>query len=233
MSKEKILVVDDEKDIVELLQYNLEKEGYKISTVFSGEQCLENVKTELPDLILLDLMLPEIDGLDVCKFLKNNSQTSHIPIIMLTAKGEETDIVLGLELGADDYITKPFNVRELLARVKAVLRRTKNNIPPLSKEKDIIKSKDLVIDSTKHQVTLKGKPLSLTSTEFKLLKFLACHPGKVFTREQLLNQVWSEDSFIVDRAVDVHIRRLRQKLLTASDYIITIRGVGYRFKEEV
>ena len=233
MSKEKILVVDDEKDIVELLQYNLEKEGYKISAVFSGEQCLENVKTELPDLILLDLMLPEIDGLDVCKFLKNNSQTSHIPIIMLTAKGEETDIVLGLELGADDYITKPFKVRELLARVKAVLRRTKNNIPPLSKEKDIIKFKDLVIDSIKHQVTLKDQPLSLTSTEFKLLKFLASHPGKVFTREQLLNQVWSEDSFIVDRAVDVHIRRLRQKLLTASDYIITIRGVGYRFKEEV
>ena len=233
MSKEKILVVDDEKDIVELLQYNLEKEGYKISAVFSGEQCLENVKTELPDLILLDLMLPEIDGLDVCKILKNNPQTSHIPIIMLTAKGEETDIVLGLELGADDYITKPFKVRELLARIKAVLRRTKNNISPISKEKDIIKFKDLVIDSIKHQVTIKDQPLNLTSTEFKLLKFLASHPGKVFTREQLLNQVWSEDSFIVDRAVDVHIRRLRQKLLTASDYIITIRGVGYRFKEEV
>jgi DNA-binding response OmpR family regulator len=222
MSKEKILVV------------NLEKEGYKISAALSGEQCLENVKTELPDLILLDLMLPEIDGLDVCKFLKNNSQTSHIPIIMLTAKGEETDIVLGLELGADDYITKPFKVRELLARarVKAVLRRAKNNIPP-PKEKEIIKFKNLVIDSIKHQVTLKDQPLSLTSTEFKLLKFLASHPGKVFTREQLLNQVWSEDNFIVDRAVDVHIRRLRQKLLTCSDYIITIRGIGYRFKEEV
>ena len=233
MSKEKILVVDDEKDIVELLQYNLEKEGYKISAVFSGEQCLENVKTELPDLILLDLMLPEIDGLDVCKFLKNNPQTSHIPIIMLTAKGEETDIVLGLELGSDDYITKPFKVRELLARVKAVLRRTKNNIPLSFKEKEIIKFNDLVIDSIKYQVTLKDQSLNLTSTEFKLLKFLASHPGKVFTREQLLNQVWTEDSFIVDRAVDVHIRRLRQKLLTASDYIITIRGVGYRFKEEV
>ena len=232
MSKEKILVVDDEKDIVELLQYNLEKEGYKISAVFSGEQCLENVKTELPDLILLDLMLPEIDGLDVCKILKSNSRTSNIPIIMLTAKGEETDIVLGLELGADDYITKPFKVRELLARVKAVLRRAKNNIPPL-KEKEIIKFNDLVIDSIKHQVTLKDQPLNLTSTEFKLLKFLASHPGKVFTREQLLNQVWAEDSFIVDRAVDVHIRRLRQKLLTYSDCIITIRGVGYRFKEEV
>ncbi|MDD5016207.1 MAG: response regulator, partial [Atribacterota bacterium] len=159
MRKEKILVVDDEKDIIELLQYNLEKEGYKISAVFSGEQCLENAKTELPDLILLDLMLPEIDGLDVCKFLKNNPQTSHIPIIMLTAKGEEPDIVLGLELGSDDYITKPFKIRELLARVKAVLRRTKINIPPLSEEKDMIKFKDLVIDSTKHQVTLKNIPL--------------------------------------------------------------------------
>jgi DNA-binding response OmpR family regulator len=178
-------------------------------------------------------MLPEIDGLDVCKFLKNNPQTSHIPIIMLTAKGEETDIVLGLELGADDYITKPFKIRELLARVKAVLRRTKNNIPLSFKEKEIIKFNDLVIDSIKHQVTIKNQLLNLTSTEFKLLKFLASRPGKVFTREQLLNQVWAEDSFIVDRAVDVHIRRLRQKLLTASDYIITIRGVGYRFKEEV
>lgn len=233
MGKEKILVVDDEKDIVELVQYNLEKEGYSISCAYSGEECLENVKTELPDLIILDLMLPEIDGIEVCKFLKNNPPTSHVSIIMLTAKGEEADIVLGLELGADDYITKPFKIRELLARVKAVLRRTKINISPLSKEKDLIKFKDLVIDSIKHQVTLKDQPLNLTSTEFKLLKFLAFHPGKVFTREQLLNQVWAEDSFIVDRAVDVHIRRLRQKLLTASDYIITIRGVGYRFKEEV
>jgi len=233
MSKEKILVVDDEKDIVELLRYNLEKEGYKISSAFSGEECLEYIKIKFPDLILLDLMLPEIDGLDVCKILRSNSRTSNIPIIMLTAKGEETDIVLGLELGADDYIAKPFKIRELLARVKAVLRRTKNNISPPLKEKEIIKFNDLVIDSIKHQVTLKNQPLNLTSTEFKLLKFLASHPGKVFTREQLLNQVWAEDSFIVDRAVDVHIRRLRQKLLTDSDYIITIRGVGYRFKEEV
>ncbi|MEA1939952.1 MAG: response regulator [Candidatus Caldatribacteriota bacterium] len=232
MSKEKILIVDDEKDIIELLQYNLEKERYNISSAFSGEECLEYIKTKLPELILLDLMLPEIDGLDVCKFLKNNSRTSHIPIIMLTAKGEETDIVLGLELGADDYITKPFKVRELLARVKAVLRRTKNNIHT-PKEKEIIKFNDLVIDSIKHQVTLKDQPINLTSTEFKLLKFLASHPGKVFTRDQLLNQAWAEDSFIVDRAVDVHIRRLRQKLLTCSDYIITVRGIGYRFKEEV
>ncbi len=233
MRQEKILVVDDEKDIVELLQYNLEKEGYKITAASSGEECLEKIKTDLPDLILLDLMLPKIDGLEVSKILKNNPQTSNIPIIMLTAKGAETDIVLGLELGADDYITKPFKVRELLARVKAVLRRRKNNIPLYLnlKEKGVIQFKDLVIDSNKYQATLKGQPLNLTSLEFKLLKFLASNPGKVFTREQLLNQVWGEDSFIVDRAIDVHIRRLRQKLLTASDYIITIRGVGYRFKE--
>jgi len=233
MKKEKILIVDDEKDIIELIQYNLEKEGYIVNHAFSGEQCLAYLKSELPDLILLDLMLPEINGIEVCKILKKNSTTSKIPIIMLTAKGEDIDIILGLELGADDYITKPFSLRELLARIKTVLRRTKNNISPPLKEKEIIKFNDLVIDSIKHQVTLKDQPLNLTSTEFKLLKFLASHPGKVFTREQLLDQVWSENSYIVDRAVDVHIRRLRQKLLTASEYIITIRGVGYRFKEEI
>jgi DNA-binding response OmpR family regulator len=152
---------------------------------------------------------------------------------MLTAKGEDTDIILGLELGADDYITKPFNLRELLARVKAILRRAENNNSLIFKEKEIINFNDLTIDSIKHQVTLKSTPLNLTSTEFNLLKFLASHPGKVFTREQLLDQVWPENSYIIDRAVDVHIRRLRQKLLTASEYIITIRGVGYRFKEEI
>ena len=233
MKKEKILIIDDEKDIVELLQYNLEKEGYKISCAYSGEECLENIETELPDLILLDLMLPEIDGIEVCKIIKKDSATSNIPIIMLTAKGDETDIVLGLELGADDYITKPFSIRELLARVKAVLRRTENNSPLIFKEKEMISFNDLIIDSVKHQVTLKDKPINLTFIEFNLLRFLATHPGKVFSRQQLLDQVWSEDSFIVDRTVDVHVRRLRQKLLTASEYIITIRGVGYRFKEGI
>jgi len=233
LKNKKILVVDDEKDIVELLQYNLEKENYKISTAYSGEQCLEQVKTSLPDLILLDLMLPEIDGLEVCKILKNDIRTSSIPVIMLTAKGDETDIVLGLELGADDYIPKPFRIRELLARIKAVLRRSKKINSSYKKDEDIIQFKDLTINLRKYQVTLKDKTLHLTSTEFKLLKFLISNPGVVFTRDQLLNHVWTEDSFIVDRAVDVHIRRLRQKLLTASDYIITIRGVGYRFEEEI
>ena len=233
MKKEKILIVDDEKDIIELIQYNLEKEGYVVNHAFSGEQCLVYIKSEIPDLILLDLMLPEINGIEVCKILKKDSATSKIPIIMLTAKGEDIDIILGLELGADDYITKPFNTRELLARVKAILRRVENDGSLIFKEKDIINFNDLIIDSIKHQVTLKNTPLDLTSTEFNLLKFLASHPGKVFTRKQLLDQIWSENSFIVDRAVDVHIRRLRQKLLTASEYIITIRGVGYRFKEEI
>jgi two-component system, OmpR family, alkaline phosphatase synthesis response regulator PhoP len=233
MKKEKILIVDDEKDILELIQYNFEKEGYLVNCASSGEQCLEYLKSEIPDLILLDLMLPEINGIEVCKILKKDSATSRIPIIMLTAKGEDTDIIVGLELGADDYITKPFNLRELLARVKAVLRRAENNNSPIFKEKEIINFNDLIIDSIKHQVTLKNTPLDLTATEFNLLKFLASHPGKVFTREQLLDQVWPEDSYIVDRAVDVHIKRLRQKLLTASEYIITIRGVGYRFIEEI
>jgi len=232
LKNKKILVVDDEKDIVELLQYNLENENYKVDFAYSGEKCLEKVKVNPPDLILLDLMLPEIDGLDVCKILKNAPETSSIPIIMLTAKGDETDIVLGLELGADDYIPKPFRLRELLARIKAVLRRSMEKAAPTEKDENIIHFKNLVVDLEKYQVTLNGKMLHLTSTEFKLLVFLISNPGKVFTRDQLLNHVWSEDSFIIDRAVDVHIRRLRQKLLTAKDYIITIRGVGYRFEEE-
>jgi len=233
MKNKKILIVDDEKDIVELLQYNLEKENYTVDTAYNGEQCLEKAKINIPDLILLDLMLPEINGLEVCKILKNDALTSSIPIVMLTAKGDETDIVLGLELGADDYIPKPFRLRELLARIKAVLRRSMDINSTSEKKKNIIMFKDLTVDLEKYQVTLRDKPLHLTSTEFKLLTFLVSHPGKVFTRDQLLNHVWSEDSYIVDRAVDVHIRRLRQKLLTASEYIITIRGVGYRFEEEI
>lgn len=233
IKNKKILIVDDEKDIVELLQYNLEREGCKVFTANSGEQCLEKVNTKLPDLILLDLMLPEIDGLEVCKILKNDVQTSSIPIIILSAKGEETDIILGLELGADDYIPKPFSIREVLARIKAVLRRIEKSKSGDLKQKDTLYFKDLMIDLNKYQVTLKGKIINLTSTEFKLLKFLISNPGKVFTRDQLLNHVWEEDSFIVDRAVDVHIRRLRQKLLSASNYILTIRGVGYRLREEI
>ncbi len=227
MAKKKILVVDDEKDIGELIEYNLGKEGYQVVSAYNGEEALKFIKGDLPNLIILDLMLPGIDGLEVCRILKRDPRTSGIPIVMLTAKGEEADIVAGLELGADDYVTKPFKVRELLARVRAILRRLSSK----EEEREIIKIGDLVTDLMKHEVTLKGKPLKLTSTEFNLLKCLASNPGRVFTRDQLLNKVWGEEIVVVDRTVDVHIRRLRQKLKTASSHIITIRGVGYKFRE--
>lgn len=228
MNKEKILIIDDEKDIVKLIKYNLEKEGYKIISALDGEKGLEIIFKEKPHLIILDLMLPGLDGLELCKILKRNEETYNIPIIMLTAKGEESDIVVGLELGADDYITKPFSPRVLLARVKAVLRRTKD----MKKEDKVIQINDLIIDLNKHIVTLKGKRLNLTLTEFNLLKFLAQNRGKVFTRNQLLDKVWEGGGFVIDRTVDVHIRRIREKLGEASFLIETIRGVGYRFINE-
>jgi len=227
MAKERILIIDDEKDIGELMEYNLGKEGYGVVSAHDGEEALRFIKGKLPHLIILDLMLPGIDGLEVCRILKRDPRTSEIPVIMLTAKGEEADIVAGLELGADDYITKPFKVRELLARVKALLRRLSAKM----KEEKAMEVGDLAIDSMKHEVALQGKPLKLTSTEFKLLKCLASNPGRVFTRDQLLNRVWGEEKLVVDRAVDVHIRRLRQKLKAASSYVITVRGIGYKFKE--
>ena len=227
MTKEKILVIDDEKDIIELVRYNLEKEGFKVISAKNGEKALQLAFKEAPEMIILDLMLPGIDGLEVCRALKRNDQTSSIPIIMLTAKGGETDIVVGLELGADDYITKPFSPRVLLARVKAVLRRMEAK----KEESKVIKINQLTIDLTRHRATLKGKPLALTSTEFNLLTLLARNRGLVFTRDQLLDKAWKEGSFVVDRTVDVHIRRLRQKLGQASHLIETIRGVGYRFKD--
>ena len=227
MKKAKVLVVDDEKDIIELVSYNLEKEGFKVISATAGEKALELVSSEEPEIIILDLMLPGIDGLDVCRELKRSDQTSSIPIIMLTAKGEESDIVIGLELGADDYITKPFSPRVLVARVKAVLRRLESK----KEEEDIIRINQLSIDLVRHQVTYRGKTLTLTSTEFNLLILLAQNRGKVFTRDQILDKAWKEESFVVDRTVDVHVRRLRQKLGQASRFIETVRGVGYRFKD--
>lgn len=224
MPKEKILIVDDEEDILSLVEYNLKKEGYRTIGVKTGEAALQLVEEETPDLIILDLMLPEMDGLEVCRILKSNENTSDIPIIMLTAKGEETDIVVGLEIGADDYVTKPFSPRVLLARTKALLRRkAKEPIP-----KEIIQVENLVIDTGKYLVTIEGKPISLTSTEFNLLRFLAQHRGKVFTRNQLLDNVWKDETFVIDRTVDVHIRSLRKKLGSAANLIETVRGVGYR-----
>jgi len=228
MAKKKILVVDDEEDILKLIKYNLLNEGYSVECVTSGEDALKKVGSELPHLIILDLMLPGVDGLDACKQIKNDAKTAHIPIIMLTAKGEEPDIVIGLELGADDYITKPFSPRVLMARIKAVLRRgEKIKFDPAN----TIAIHELVINPTHHQILLNGKEIELTTTEFEILRFLTQRPGWVFTRNQIINAVRGDDYAITDRSVDVQIVGLRKKLMSAGKYIETVRGVGYRFKE--
>ena len=228
MPKEKILVVDDEEDILELVRYNLAREGYQISAVTSGEEALKSARSEMPELIVLDLMLPGVDGLDVAKLLKNDPKTMNIPIVMLTAKGEEADVVTGLELGADDYVAKPFSPRVLVARVKAVLRRKgKQEV----EDNAVIKLHDLVIHPGRHEVLANDEPVSLTSTEFRVLYFLARRPGWVFTRSQIVDAVHGEDYPVTDRSVDVQVVGLRKKLGACGDYIETVRGVGYRFKE--
>jgi two-component system alkaline phosphatase synthesis response regulator PhoP len=228
MAKQKILVVDDEEDILELLTFNLTKEGYDVSSASSGEEALSVARTGSPDLILLDLMLPGMDGLEVARRIKGEPSTKHIPIVMLTAKGEESDIVTGLELGADDYITKPFSRKVLVARLRAVLRRKEEQPPD---EKSIFKRHDLVIHLGRHEILVNGKQVQLTMTEFGILSFLARRPGWVFTRSQIVDGVKGEDYFVTDRSVDVQIVGLRKKLGSASRWIETVRGVGYRFKE--
>ena len=228
MPKEHILVVEDEEDILELLRYNLAKEGYRVTGVLSGEEALRTARSQPPDLVILDLMLPGIDGLTVCRELKQDAKTRETPIIMLTAKGEEADVVAGLELGADDYVTKPFSPRVLLARLRAVLRRRVVAPPP---ETDAIVLHDLAIHPGRHEVLVQGQAVDLTSTEFRLLSFLARRPGWVFTRAQIVQGVQGEDYAVSDRAVDVQIVGLRKKLGPAGPYIETVRGVGYRFKE--
>jgi len=228
MAKEKILAVDDEEDILELVSYNLGKNGYQVRAVATGEEAVRTARAEAPDLILLDLMLPGVDGLEVCRILKNDAKTSHIPILMLTAKGEEADIVSGLELGADDYVTKPFSPRILLARVRALLRR-KGREP--SDGKEMIRQHDLVIHPGRHEVLARGEPVDLTHTELRLLHFLAKRPGWVFTRNQIIDEVHGEDYAVTDRSVDVFVAGLRKKLGECGKYIETVRGVGYRFKE--
>jgi two-component system alkaline phosphatase synthesis response regulator PhoP len=223
---EKILVVEDEEDVLELVRYNLGKNGYKVETAMSGEEALQKAMRINPDLILLDLMLPTVDGLEVCRKVKNDPRTQHVPVVMLTAKGEEADIVTGLEMGADDYVTKPFSPRVLMARVKAVLRR-----PAERKETDVLVLGDLEIDPGRHRVAVKGESVYLTSTEFKLLHYLAQRAGWVFTRYQIVDAVHGSDYPVTDRSVDVQIVGLRKKLGSAGDYIETVRGVGYRFKE--
>jgi phosphate regulon transcriptional regulator PhoB len=228
MIKETILIVEDEKDIVKMLDYNLKKEGYKVIVADDGEDALDLAKSKSPDLILLDLMLPGLDGLEVCKELKNERKTRLIPVIMLTAKAQESDKVVGLELGADDYVTKPFSPRELVARIKAVLRRGKEKLP------EVIKIGDLGLDFSKIEVTVKDRPVELTSKEFELLKTLIQAKGRVLSRDYLLDNVWGFNHAIEieTRTVDVHIRTLRKKLKSAAKYIITVKNYGYRFEYE-
>jgi len=228
MGRERILIIEDETDIQELIRYNLEKEGYRITSTLTGEEGISQIEAIFPDLILLDLMLPGIDGFEVCRRLKSDDETKKIPIIMITAKGEESDIVSGLELGADDYITKPFKPRILIARIRSVLRRTKKNF---NEDTSAISFHNIKIDTSKFKVTVDNEPIELTATEFYILKLLICRPGWVFTRGQIIDAVKGTDYPVTDRSVDVQITGLRKKLESAGQYIETVRGIGYRFKE--
>jgi two-component system alkaline phosphatase synthesis response regulator PhoP len=228
MTKERILVVDDEEDILELVKFNLTREGYTAICTPSGEETLKIARTEHPDLIVLDLMLPGMDGLEVAKVLKGDPGTRDIPIVMLTAKGEEADIVTGLELGADDYVTKPFSPRILMARIRAVLRR-KTKEPP--EDEAVLRIHNLVVHPGRREVLVDGNPVHLTFTEFGIIRFLTRRPGWVFTRTQIVDAVRGDDYYVTDRAVDVQIVGLRKKLGPAGKHIETVRGVGYRFKE--
>ncbi len=224
----KILVVDDEPDALEVLEFNLKNAGYEVSTADDGEAALKKARQLLPDLILLDLMLPEVDGLEVCKLLRRDPATSGIPIIMVTAKAAEIDRVVGLELGADDYVTKPFSPRELVLRVRNLLRRRTEGEDDKPQK---MQFGDLVIDIPRHLVSVAGARVDLTATEFKLLIILAQRRGRVQSREALLRDVWEYDNLIDTRTVDTHMRRLREKLGDAARYLDTVRGVGYRFIE--
>ena len=228
MAKERILAVDDEEDILELVRFNLAREGYSIICTTSGEEALKIAQKEHPALIVLDLMLPGIDGLDVAKALKSEPKTRDIPIIMLTAKGEEADIVTGLELGADDYVTKPFSPRILVARVRAVLRRGVSEVP---EDESVLKVHNLLIHPGRREVLVNDAQVKLTFTEFGILNYLARRPGWVFTRSQIVDAVRGDDYPVTDRSVDVQIVGLRKKLGRAGKYIETVRGVGYRFRE--
>jgi DNA-binding response OmpR family regulator len=225
--KARILVVDDEPDAVELVAFNLRQAGFSVTTAADGAEALQKARTQRPDLIVLDIMLPELDGFEICKLLRHDPTTAKMPIIMLTAKAAEVDRVLGLELGADDYLTKPFSPRELTLRVKKILNRAQ----PVEESRDTMRFGELLIDVPKHLASWRGKSIELTATEFKLLTVLARRAGRVQSRDALLRDVWEYDSLIDTRTVDTHMRRLREKLGNASKHLDTVRGVGYRFVE--
>lgn len=228
-----VLVVDDEKDIVDLIKYNLDKENeFDVITAYDGRDALEKASEKKPDVILLDIMMPEINGFDVCKKLKAEKETSTIPVIFLTAKGNEIDEIIGLELGADDYIQKPVSPRKVIARIKSVMRRSSSENGTTFKKDEVLKFKGLEVDSLTHKVKINSKEVFLPKKEFQLLQFLLAHRGRVFSREILLNQIWGENVFVIDRTIDVHVAKVREKLGEYSDYIETIKGLGYRFKDE-
>jgi len=229
MAREHVLVVDDEQDVVELIRYNLERAGYRVTCAGTGEETLALARSVSPDLVLLDLMLPGVDGLDVCRQLREDPATRDVPIVMVSARGEEADVVAGLELGADDYVTKPFSPRVLVSRVKAVLRRRARAVPEPT---DTIRVGELEIDPGRHRVTLGGEPLELTASEFRILHLLASKPGWVFPRARIVEGVHGANHPATERSVDVQVMRLRKKLGPAGDLIETVRGVGYRFRDE-
>ncbi|MDK2857964.1 MAG: two-component system, OmpR family, phosphate regulon response regulator PhoB [Verrucomicrobiota bacterium] len=230
MVRTNILVIEDEEDIRELVKYNLQRENFGVLEAGSGEEGLKLVERTAPDLILLDLMLPGKDGLEICRILKRNDRTQNIPIVMMTARGEENDIIMGLELGAEDYVVKPFSPKVLGARVKAVLRRNAS-APELSPD-DVLKIHDMVIHPGRHEVLVKDKAVDLTATEFRILHFLARRPGWVFTRYQIVNAVHGEDYPVTERSIDVQVVGLRRKLRRAGNCIETVRGIGYRFRDK-
>lgn len=228
MARENVLIIEDEEDIQELIAYNLGKEGYQITAVASGEEGFRTAKAKQPNLIVLDIMLPGMDGLEICKLLKADAKTQHIPIVMLTAKGEESDVITGLELGADDYIVKPFSPKVLVARIRTILRRkTKQEVD----QESTISTHEMMIHPGRHEVLVKGKPVDLTLTEFRILHLLARRPGWVYTRYQIVNDIRGDEVLVTDRAVDVQIVGLRKKLGQFGKFIETVRGVGYKFKE--
>ncbi|MDW7650768.1 MAG: response regulator transcription factor [Bacillota bacterium] len=229
-----ILVVDDEESILELITFNLEKEGFRVSTAVDGQEALQKVAANKPDLIVLDWMLPGIDGLEVCRRIRKDPATSDIPVIMLTARGEEVDIILGLELGANDYVTKPFSPRQLAARVKAQLRAQTTNSRPEKESSGVVRQGTLVLDADRYLVEKDGVVIEMPPKEFELLLLLASNPGRVYRREEILDKVWGYDYPADTRTVDVHIRHLRQKLeddANLPQLLQTVRGVGYRFRE--
>jgi len=229
MPKQTVLAIDDEKDLIDLVRYNLEKEGYQVRSALDGETGLAMALRDRPDVVLVDLMLPGLDGLEVCRRLRADSRTASIPLIMLTAKSGESDRVVGLELGADDYITKPFSIRELTARVRALLRRAAGHQEPPA----LLRRGELAIDLERCEASCGGKPVELTATEFRLLHFLASHPGRVFSRAELIDHVLGRGVEVIDRTIDVHVMALRKKLGKHGELVETVRGFGYRFRGDL